>query len=81
MHQKLQGVGVGGWGGAVESVITKIRSWWSKFRDLLPLLTSKDLSLEAKDRLHSTCIHIVMLYGSETLPVKEENVIRQWKYC
>ena len=34
------------------------------------------LSLKAKSRVYSACAHSVMLYGSETWPVKEENLVR-----
>ena len=36
--------------GAGDSVITRIKNGWSKFIDLLPLLTSRDLPLGAKSR-------------------------------
>ena len=43
-----------------------IRHGWCKFRYLVPLLASRGFPLWAKDRL----------YGSETWPVKEEDVIK-----
>ena len=42
----------------------------------MPLLVSRDFHLGAKDRLYSACVRSVMLYGSETWPVKEERVNR-----
>ena len=59
-------------GGAVDSVVTRIRNEWSMFRDLMSLLGSRGLPLKAKDR----CIHGLMLYGSEIWPVKEKDVIQ-----
>ena len=56
----------------LSSVITRIRSGWSKFRDLVPLLATGGFSLGANDR-YSTCVSNVMLYGTETWPVKEQN--------
>ena len=56
--------------------ITRIRSGWCKFRDLVPFLTSRALHLGAKSRLYSAFVCSIMLYGNETWPVKEENVIR-----
>ena len=53
-----------------------LRSGWCKFRYLVPLLAGRGFPLEAKGRLYSACVQSVMLYGSETWPVKEENVIR-----
>ena len=61
---------------AVDGVITRTRSGYCKFRDSLPLVASRGLPLGAKGRLYSACVHSVMLYGSETWPVKEEDVIR-----
>ena len=52
-------------GYAFDNVIRKIRSGWCKFRDSVPLLPSRDLPLVAKGRLHSACVHSVMLYGRE----------------
>ena len=50
--------------GAVDSVITRIKSGWCKFRDFVPLLASMDLPLGAKSRSYSACVRCVMLYES-----------------
>ena len=42
----------------------------------MPLLASRDLPLVANGRLYSTRVRSIMIYGSETSPVKEENLIR-----
>ena len=42
----------------------------------MPLSAIADLSLGAKSRLYSACVHNVMFHGRETWPVKEEDVIR-----
>ena len=42
--------------GATDSVITRIKSGWTKSRDLVPLLASRGLPLGAKGRLESTCV-------------------------
>ena len=60
--------------GAVDSVITRIKSGWSKFRDLVPLLVSRGLPLGANGRLCSAFVRSVMLYKIET--AKEKDVIR-----
>ena len=60
--------------------ITRIKSWCCKFRDLVPLLVSRDFHLGAKDRLYSACARSVMLYGSETWPVEDEGVNRQERH-
>ena len=46
-----------------------------KFRQLVPLLTNKDVSLIMRGRLYSSCVRSSMLHGSETWPVKKENVV------
>ena len=65
---------VGAGEAAVDSIVTRIRSGWSSFRGFMLLLASRGLTLGSKGRfrMHSS----VMLYGSETWPVKEDDVIR-----
>ena len=57
-------------GGAESSSITRVNCGWSKFRDLLPLLGSRAVSLSVKGSLYRACVQTVMLYGSETWPVR-----------
>ena len=35
---------------------TRIKIGWDKFRQLVPLLTSKDISLIVRGRLYSSCV-------------------------
>ena len=67
-------------GGSVESSsIIHVNCFWSKFRDLLPLLGSRAGALSVKGSLYRACVQTVMLYGSETWPTKvatEMSVIR-----
>ena len=46
------------------------------FSELLPLLTTKAVSLKVRGELYKTCVRPVMLYGSETWPVKAEDTQR-----
>jgi len=46
---------------------TRIRIGWNKFRQLVPLLTNKDISLIVRGRLYSSCVRSSMLHGSETV--------------
>ena len=62
--------------GAAGSVITRIKSEWSKLRDSVTLLTSRGLLLYAEDKLYSSYVQRIMLYRSNTWPVKEEDVVR-----
>lgn len=57
-------------GGTVEA-----RSGWRKFRDLVQLLVSRVLSLGAKSRLCFCMCKQFLLYGCETSPIKEEDVV------
>ena len=45
------------------------RIGWNKFRQLVPLLTHKDVSLIMRERLCSSCVRDSMLHG------RNENVV------
>jgi len=62
-------------GDADAAVKARIRIGWSKFRQLVPLLTNKDVSLIMTGRLYSSCVQSSMLHGSETWSVRKENVV------
>ena len=57
---------IGAGGGAFDSVITRIRSGWCK---IVPLIAGRS-------RLYYAIVYSIMLYASETWPVKEEDLIR-----
>ena len=57
------------------AVEARIRIGWNKFRQLVPLLTNKDVSLIMRGRLYSSCVRSSMLHGSETWPVRKQNVV------
>ena len=63
-------------GGAEASTVARVRSGWKKFRELLPLLTSRIFSHKVKGRLYTACVRSAMLYGSETWPLKQEDIDR-----
>ena len=65
---------IGAQGGAGAGVIARVRCGWSKFRELLPLLTSRSLPLLTKGRVYQACVRSVMMYGSETWPVRVEDI-------
>ena len=46
-------------GDADAAVQARIRIGWNKFRQLVPLLTNKDVSLIIRGRLYSSCIQHV----------------------
>ena len=62
-------------GDADAAVEARIRIGWNKFRRLVPLLTNKDVSLIMRGRLYNSCVRSSMLHGSETWPVRKENVV------
>jgi len=62
-------------GDADAAVEARIRIGWNKFRQLVPLLTNKDVSLIMRGRLYSSCVRSCMLHGSDTWPVRKENVV------
>ena len=63
-------------GGAEASLVSQVRSGWKKFRELLPLLTSRVFSLKMKGQLYAACVRSAMVYGSETWAVKEDDMHR-----
>ena len=48
------------------SSITRCKSAWSKFRQLLPLLTNPHLLFTTRGQIYNTYTRAVMLYSSET---------------
>jgi len=62
-------------GDADVAVEARIRIGWNKFRQLVPLLTNKDVSLIIRGRLYSSSVRNSMLHGSETRPVRKENEV------
>ena len=62
-------------GDADAAVEARIRIGWNKFRQLVPLLANKDVSLIMRGRLYSSYVRSNMLHGSETWPVSKENVV------
>jgi len=66
-------------GDADAAVGARIRIGWSQFRQLVPLLTNKDILLIMRGRLYNSCVRSIMLHGSETWPVRQENEVSlQW---
>jgi len=62
-------------GDADAAVEARIRIGWNKFRQLVPLLTNRDISLVRRGRLYSSYVRSSMLHGSETWPVRKENEV------
>ena len=62
-------------GDADAAVEARIRIGWNKFRQLVPLLTNRDISLIRRGKLYSSCVRSSMLHRSETRPVRKENEV------
>jgi len=64
-------------GDADAAVKTRIQIGWNKFRQLVSLLTNKDISIIVRGRLYSSCVQSSMLHGSKTWPwpIKKENEV------
>jgi len=61
------------------AVETRVQIKWNKFRQLVSLLTNKEISLTTRERLYSNCVWRSMLHGSETWPLRKDNeVALQW---
>ena len=58
-------------GDADAPVEARIRIGLNKFRQLVPLLTNRDVSL-IRRRLYISCVRSSMLHGSETWPVRKD---------
>jgi len=56
-------------------VEARVRVVWNGFRQLVPLLANKDVSLVVRGGLYSGCVRGGVLHGSETWPVGKENVV------
>jgi len=57
------------------AVETRIRIGWNKFRQLVPLLTNKDVSLIVRGILYSGCVRSCLLHRSETWAIRKENEV------
>ena len=67
------------YGDADAAVEARIQIEWNKFRQLVPLLNSRDISLITRGRLYSSCVRSSVLHRSETWPArKESEVALQW---
>ena len=49
---------------------------WKKFKDLLPVFSSRHLSFKTRGRVYSSCVRSAMLHASETWPLTKPNPLR-----
>ena len=55
---------------------TRVKSAWKKFNELLPILTSRHLTLRRRGHLYHMCVRRVMLHASETWPITKSDLLR-----
>ena len=63
-------------GGCELSTTTRVKTPWKKFKDLLPVLSSRHLSFKTPGRVYSSCVQSSMLHASETWPLTKPSLQR-----
>ena len=59
-------------GGCELSTTTHVKTTWKKFKDLLPVLSSRHLSFKTRGHVYSSCVRSAMLHASETWPLTKQ---------
>ena len=60
-------------GGCELSTTTHVKTTWKKFKDLLPVLSSRHLPFKIRGRVYSFCVWSAILHASETWPLTKPN--------
>ena len=63
-------------GGCELSTTTRVKTAWKKFKDLLPVLSSRHISFKTHGHVYSLCVRSAMLHASETWPWTKPNLQR-----
>ena len=63
-------------GGCEMAVTARVKTAWKKFRELIPVLTSRHLSYKTRGHVYSSCVRSAMLHASETWPLTKTNLQR-----
>ena len=63
-------------GGYELAAITHCKCAWGKFRQLLPLLTNRQVPLLTRGKVYSSCVRSVMLHAAETWAMKADTLNR-----
>ena len=58
------------------STITRVKTAWKKFKDLLPVLSSHFLTFKTCGHMYSSCVRSAMLHAIETWPLTKSNLQR-----
>ena len=67
---------IGSGGGASDASRNRVRCAWGKFNQLQPMLARRGASLRIKGKIYAACVQSVLVYGSETWPMRVEEVRR-----
>ena len=67
---------IGALDGAGEASRVRAICAWGKFNELALILTLRGASLRLKGKIYRACVQSVLVYGSETWPMKEEDTLR-----
>ena len=51
-----------------------VKTAWKKFKDLLPVLSSRQLSFKTHGHVYNSCVQSAMLHASETWPLTKPNL-------
>ena len=65
--------------GECELSTTHVKTAWKKFKELLPVLSSRHVSYKTHGCVYSSCFRNAMLHVSETWPLKKSEVLRMWR--
>ena len=58
------------------STTTCAKTAWKKFKELLPVLSSRHLSFKTRGRVYSSCVRSAMFHAIETWPLTKPNLQR-----
>ena len=62
--------------GAEEACRNIVKNAWMSFNKLGPILTTRGVSTRLKGKFYRMCVQRVMVYGSETCPMRIEELRR-----
>ena len=63
-------------GGCELATITRCKCAWGRFRELLPLLTNRQVPLLTRGKVYSLCVRSVMLHAAYTWAMKADTLNR-----
>ena len=63
-------------GGCELLTTTHVKTAWKKFKELIPVLSSRHLSFKTHGRVCSSCMQSTMLHASETWPLTKPSLQR-----